>query len=105
MKKGFTLIEMMFVIVVLGILSYTTAPRLKDVFAFEKRIDAKQAPSDFKDLTKMILSSGETNANIISGFRQSWTTGDSNHVITIPINGRNFYLYVGGQKCLDLDYV
>ena len=98
MKKGFTMIELIFVIVILGILASVAIPRLAAT-----RTDAEVATTVsnirtlISDLSSYYVVKGEF-AEGADGVKWSEIT---NVYLEQAVNG-NGYLMVGGEKCIEI---
>ena len=98
MKKGFTMIELIFVIVILGILASVAIPRLAGT-----RTDAEIATTVanlrilLSDLNSYYVVKGEF-AEGADGVKWSEIT---NVYLEQAVNG-NGYLMVGGEKCIEV---
>lgn len=97
MKKGFTMIELIFVIVILGILAAISIPRLTATRDDAKVISAKQeAKTVLKDLGAYYTSQGDFNTSlenltnvsltakaVSSGLNSAFSNGDGDLVYSI----------------------
>ena len=98
MKKGFTMIELIFVIVILGILASVAIPRLAGT-----RTDAEIATTVanlrilLSDLNSYYVVKGEFPQGS-NGVKWSEIT---NVYLEQAVNG-NGYLMVGGEKCIEV---
>ena len=98
MKKGFTMIELIFVIVILGILASVAIPRLAAT-----RTDAEVAATVanlrtlISDLNSYYVVKGEFPQGS-NGVKWSEIT---NVYLEQAVNG-NGYLMVGGEKCIEV---
>ena len=102
MKKGFTMIELIFVIVILGILASVAIPRLA---ATREDAEISAAVANLRtlvsDLSAYYTTKGEftTNANKIT---TKWK-----EITNVPVDdpekgiGDNTSLKVGGERCID----
>ena len=98
MKKGFTMIELIFVIVILGILASVAIPRLAGT-----RTDAEIATTVsnirtlLSDLNSYYVVKGEFTEGA-DGVKWSEIT---NVYLEQAVNG-NGYLMVGGERCIEI---
>ena len=98
MKKGFTMIELIFVIVILGILASVAIPRLAGT-----RTDAEIATTV---ANLRILLSDAASYYVVKGEFPQGSNGVkwseiTNVYLEQAVNG-NGYLMVGGEKCIEI---
>ena len=95
MKKGFTMIELIFVIVILGILASVAIPRLAAT-----RTDAEIATTvaNLRTLLIDLNSYYVVKGKFADGVKWSEIT---NVYLEQAVNG-NGYLMVGGEKCIEV---
>ena len=102
MKKGFTMIELIFVIVILGILASVAIPRLAGT-----RTDAEIATTVanlrtlLSDLNSYYVVKGEFAEGAAGAKWNEITNVPLENADTQAVNG-NGYLMVGGEKCIEI---
>ena len=102
MKKGFTMIELIFVIVILGILASVAIPRLAAT-----RTDAEIAATVanlrtlLSDLNSYYVVKGEFPQGS-NGVKWSEITNVYLENADSPVVGGNGYLMVGGESCIEV---
>ena len=101
MKKGFTMIELIFVIVILGILASVAIPRLAAT-----RTDAEIATTVANIRT---LLSDLNSYYVVKGeFAEGADGVKWNEITNVPLENANSsvgYLMVGGEKCIEVTVI
>ena len=98
MKKGFTMIELIFVIVILGILASVAIPRLAAT-----RTDAEIAATvaNLRTLLNDVASYYAVKGEFTEGADGVKWSEITNVYLEQAVNG-NGYLMVGGEKCIEV---
>ena len=98
MKKGFTMIELIFVIVILGILASVAIPRLAAT-----RTDAEIAATvaNLRTLLNDVASYYAVKGEFPQGSNGVKWSEITNVYLEQAVNG-NGYLMVGGEKCIEV---
>ena len=98
MKKGFTMIELIFVIVILGILASVAIPRLAAT-----RTDAEIATTvaNLRTLLNDVASYYAVKGEFPQGSNGVKWSEITNVYLEQAVNG-NGYLMVGGEKCIEV---
>ena len=105
MKKGFTMIELIFVIVILGILASVAVPRLAGTKAdAEESAAVANLRTLVSDLNTYYVAKGgfEVGTDATAAITTTWS-----QITNVPVNdptkklGENTILKVGGVNCID----
>jgi Tfp pilus assembly protein FimT len=107
---GFTLMELVVIILLLGILTFTAIPRFLDKGAIDVSVMAEQLANDIRYTQSLAMTSGQRNRINLTATTYQITTS-SGGLLTHPVTGGTGPIVLGGVTLsgwsppLTMDYV